>query len=1415
MEKINDVKMNKYFVFLEYFLIISVVIILLFIILFINISAINYFRSLKDYIFNEFSKLTDLNIKFRRISPFLIGKVKIFEVILYDNKGLRLELGNVEIYYSIFSLFTNQKNPLSILKRIVFKNLELRIYNNNDYENVRNIINKIKSIKRPNNRQVKIKKLSVEIPKGKISVFNKGQEYILESDNLKIFLSDIITIDSFFNFYINNRDTTLLHSRLNAYGSIKNVDKNYFSKINIDLQNIRFPDKTETKIQKFIIETQGGDFIFRRIEDTLPINFIIKKSKDTISTDIDISNLDVKKLFKSEIKNKFSPNILTLKSNLNINLKSIKEDSGKIILNSFYDKLLFLNKFNVDLDISLKNRNIFFNKFLISNITPQNYIELSGNYPLYDSDYKLVLDIHNFLLPLTKINTKIQISKSKNLTSMTNNNLLINNVNYNDFQLDFYKEYNNIRIKTIKDFNGYSINGYLYKNNKHLSTNLNHSFKNFSIGKIINTYLKDYNKKVVLNGEFTSESNRGNFHIDSSDLIILENNLKSSNINLEYQSNSFYLKYLENNKEFPLNISAYVNFNKKPLSISLNYQKNKTRFDIVSTILDKNIKSVINDNLSIEYAPIDNLLYFNADKFLISNDGLEITSNFIINLSNKTINENKIFINNIKLFKNKTGNLTALMMLRDNKLSVKNIRYKDKINNIEGEIINEFKLIDNNFMIRGNGTLNDDLKGESYNIDYDIENKNVKANLYITHMNINKFVEKNISGYINSRININGDIKNPDINFEFNLSEGKIKKMDLIAYLIMQKKDNNININKAAFQIDQNRIYIKNSSIIARDLNSIRLDINGDILLKGLQKIFKTNFAVSGYADSFLKEDSNLNINILFENLTLGLMKGYNLSEVEKYPNQQFNISKKDNIINVLNEGSDFLTFEKNNNNILIKFFDKENTALDSTIEILKDRNISGKIKFIKFPVNIVQKILIPFVGINGGFLDGDIELKGKLLDPEFYGELNVFYGLVSMDDYLQEPIENITGIIIADKNRLLVKNVNAQVKNGLAHGYGEMLFNGWKLERYEFHINTDLIPALIHKGPIDAKGIGYINDFIIEGRPKNFNFIGYFVIEEADINLESLLGLNKKQKIMTTPVNVYIYFTSGNNVKIFHPLISGTVAPGEKITLKYIGNEAKVYLGGKFKLRKGEVNYLNKRFTIENAEFQFFDDEAKINPKVNLSAYFRTRDYKRDYVKIYLTMNDRLIPFKTNFYATPYKNQEDINAMLGFPVANLQKEENYEDFNNNENRVNIETITNTTDYISNSLILTPFENKIRKTIRLDTFSLETKFLGNIIKSNYESSNNTLDLLDETSVKLGKYLTNQLYFESILSFNKKSYYDELFFLPLNDQNYGLNLKLMLQLELQFFSIGYTFLPKDYYNFYKSGHNISFEAEFKF
>ncbi|MCK4798031.1 MAG: translocation/assembly module TamB domain-containing protein, partial [Spirochaetes bacterium] len=957
----------------------------------------------------------------------------------------------------------------------------------------------------------------------------------------------------------------------------------------------------------------------------------------------------------------------------------------------------------------------------------------------------------------------------------------------------------------------------ILKKEKGFKANLVHTFSNFSISNILKAYNKKIKKDLFLNGSLTNVFSKNKFEIQNSKFSIFNEQREISTFNLLLHNNLFNVYKLKiNNQKNPIDIKGWINFNKKPIIGFVNIKSDKFKFDIISNITNETIGIIINRRLHATINFNEKHVYFRAKKFKIPINGnnTEINFSFDLNLNTNSIRENRISINKMNIFKGETGNLTAKMNLKNNILTIKDLKYQDNSNEIIGKLVHEIKLKDK-IIINGKGFFTDDAKEESYSLDYEIIDSDINAKLYVTHMDIKKIIKKKIDGFINSRLSIYGPVKNPNYNLELDISRGNYLDNDLNAFFIINKNDNDLNIKKASISIAQNRISLKDSIIHFGEDNLKNIAINGSIHIEGLQKILKTNFLLKGDFNSITDEKSPINIDLELENTTVGYLKALDLTNVEKFLPIKLNIARKNKTMILKNYGDKFIYATKHENDVVIKFYNKDETVFETIIDI-SDGNLDGKAKFLKFPVNAVQKILVPFVGINEGLIDGEIEIKGKHKHPEFYGKLNLFYGVVSLPDYLQVPVINITGIIIADKDKLLVRNVNAEVKKGLVHGYGEILFNGWKFERYLFHLNSDSIPCLIKQGPIDAKGIGYIEDFIFEGKPKNFNFIADLVIESADINLASLMGVNKKRNLMKFPINVFIKFKSGKKVKVNYPIIKGIVKPGEIFTFKYIGEESRAFLGGNVNLKKGDLYYLDKTFKIEQASFQFFEDEIRINPNVNLKAYNRTKDSKGDAVKIYLTMNNRLIPFETTFSSFPYKTQEEISGLLGLSYAANTQEDKLKNILDEElkDTANIETLVNTTNYLSNSFIFTPIENRIRKVTGLDTFSMNTNFLGNIIKSNTTYYTNSLDLLDDSSITLGKYIFNELYFEFMTSFDKKTDATEQLFLPLPNQNYGLNFELMLQLELQYLLIGYTFLPKDYSDLLNAEHLISLEANFK-
>ncbi|MBN2546639.1 MAG: hypothetical protein JXB50_12635 [Spirochaetes bacterium] len=1392
--------MKKKIIILEIITLFFILIIISTSIIILNFSIFNFFIEFKEVFLNEIEITTGYKINYSKISPNILGKINIFEVEIYNQNSSRLELGNIEIDYSLLNFLFNRKTPLSIIKKISFKSFNLKINNDNDLNEIKN--NFLNNNNSKNSSTHKIKKLIIEISKGKITLNKNLNSCIINIETFKANIKDKITINSKLSFSYFKKNKLILNTKINNSGYISFYKTFNASNFNINLYNISYLNNF-FKDQNFIFNSINKNFILYRINDYLPFEFNLLKFENNLICKININDLITNSLITSENKSFFIPDNLTLNFYFRKNLNNqIKNAFFK--MNSYYESLLFLKNISISLDTKLQDESLHFNKLLITNKKDNSYIFLTGILPFYDSDFNLVLDINNFIFPKTTLDTKIYLTKNNNIINLLSDDILLNNQNLSNFFYQFQQYNDGITLRTIKSFNGYMVNGTFVKNNKNYDYNIEHYFNSFLFSKIINAY-KNQNDVLVLNGKIIQKMQNNELEIKKSYVEIIKNqNEIIYDFFISLKDNIFYL---DNSRQNNLKFNSWINFSSTPVLSSINIDNNKSNYAIYSKLSDNNFQLSLNENLIINYVFNDKKIYFNSKDFLIKLNKIysKLNFNFIYNIANGNIQENTIQINQLSLFKNQMGNLKLKMAMIKNEVKFYDIIYYDKINLIKGDLNAKYNIVNKNFII--NGFLKDDEKDESYAVDFNLNGLNVKSNIYITHLNISKILSnKNISGNLNLRLKIEGFLLNPDLELQLELEKGKYKNKNMEFLLAFKKNNEEILINRAFIKLKNNFITISNSKIILTNKENYIMSANGSLSFLGLDKNLRANFILAGNFDAknILK---NFRINFNFNKIQLGYLSKNELVKQDKLEINPFtiNIIKNNDQLEISDYDKKYIHFIKNNKNYELKIKDNNIEVLNSIFQI-NNNNLNGTFNFKKFPVNYIENILIPYVGINNGLIDGEILLTGLINKPSFKGKLNVYYGRVLLPQYLQAPIDNITGFILAEGNQFLVRNVNGDVKKGLAHGYGEVILNGWKLERYSFHINSDNVPAKINQDPVDAIGIGYIEDFLIEGKPQSYNFIGNLVIENADINLKAAMGADKNVKIKKLPINVIMTFKSGNRVNVNYPIFKGTLKPGQVFVLKFIGDEAQIYLGGTVGLEKGEVNYLNKIFKIEQATFQFYEDEYKINPMINLKSFYKTKDLSKNPIKIYLSINDRLFPFKTNFSSFPAKSQEEINNLLGLTYALSDNDSN--------NNTNFNAIANTTDYIGNSLIITPIENKIRKITKLDTFSLDTKIFGNIIKYNTEDNTNSFDLLDESSVTLGKYLFNQLYFESMLSFNKRKTINQQLFLPFNDQNYGLNLQLMLQLELQYLSIGYTYIPKNYTNFFNADHMISLEANFR-
>ncbi|MCG8568685.1 MAG: translocation/assembly module TamB [Spirochaetes bacterium] len=1415
--------MNKRRYGLEITILVLFAIFIIFLVIFININLVNQLLKSKNEIIDEIEKIIGVNIEYKKFSPDIIGSIKVNEVMISDETGLKFEIGNVYFNYSLLSFFQNPNNKLSIIKKVSIKKVDLQFELTDFVEKIKDIQDKIavsRKQKNDKNPLLEIEDLKFEVPYFNLMITDKNNQYQLFIKKYKMHFADEKILINFISHisFILEKAAIIGETDLKLDGYLQVAEKDFVSDINLQLQQMMVNQKKMINHQ-FHFKSHNTDFSFQRIKDQLPILFELNKTNKKISTNIEIKELITTDLFIKQEKFNYFPDFITFKNQFDFQMDN-RILNGTLSFQTFFNQFLLFKQCELNSQIDIKDNQISIDYLTFFNNNRAGKLNINGKIPLNLQEIQLVGEAVDFSVNKFKINTIIHFQKKQ--LSNTNNFLhqlsadyfLLNGYNMGDLHYQMLKKDSELTIKTLKSFNGYIVNGYIKGKKDNREINLLHQLDNFTLLPVIKAFQPLYTNNIFLQGSGTTTLKNNQFSLSQSKIDLIQNN----NEVLSFVPSVYNQKIIINDlkvmkKSYTGKTNIYLygqqEAENKP-SIYINSHIENDSFFLLSQayFYQDMIKIKVNEYLNIQFDKEKKSLQFVAKDFKvpIKKNPLRASFDFYYDLNTQQIQPFNLSLDNIKLFREKTGNLKANIHLKDRQINIKNIAYHDQINHIVGSFVSNIQ-IEDQLQLQGDFFLKDDQKTESYSGNFFIRNGKIQSKIFITHFDINKILPSRLGGFLNLRMLLNGNIKNPDIAIEGNLAKGTLGNNHLTAQLNVKKIENQIFIEHLKMGINHNYYEVRDSEITLSQSKK-RFEVFSHLYLNELNKKVETDLQFSGYFTNF----KNFNIDVLLSNSSIEYQAWGKTFKSETFQPQKFNINYYQDLLIAKNYGERFFYLTKYQDSLTIKLL-KDYKNIFMVEANTENGNLKGTADFYDFPINLlVYKLLYPMIGIEQGYLNGQLQLSGKIKEPEYYGKLKLYYGRVLLDNYLDLPITNITGIIIAEKNKFFVNSVNGMNgKNGKANGWGEIVFNGWKLDYYDFKVTSNSVPAHFNQGPIDAKGKGYVNEFIFQGKPKNFNFLADIVVTDGIVNIK-LFQQNDPDFIPPKiPVNVIINFTAGNRVIVNYPLVSGQVNEGEKLLLKYFGNEPAFYLGGEVALNKGQINYLNNTFKIEKALVQFDEMSSEVNPYLNIKSFFRTKN-AGERIKLYLDINGPLMSFKTNFYSVPYRNENVVNSILGLSTAANNDTQSDIDYPTN-NVSSLQPITDTTNYIGNTLLLSPLENSIQRTTALDTFSLNTSLFGNLFEN--RSSNNIYDLLDETSITIGKYIFDGIYFESLMTFNKKNDINDQLFLAFPDQNFGLNLELMLQLDMPFFSLGYKFAPWDFYNFSNADHIITLESSFNF
>lgn len=211
------------------------------------------------------------------------------------------------------------------------------------------------------------------------------------------------------------------------------------------------------------------------------------------------------------------------------------------------------------------------------------------------------------------------------------------------------------------------------------------------------------------------------------------------------------------------------------------------------------------------------------------------------------------------------------------------------------------------------------------------------------------------------------------------------------------------------------------------------------------------------------------------------------------------------------------------------------------------------------------------------------------------------------------------------------------------------------------------------------------------------------------------------------------------------------------------------------------------------------------IDPWIKAEATNTIKD-RNDKLLVTISIDSPLSLWKIEFMSYPSRNEQEIKYLLsGSTIGGYEGGLRSAGTNAAEMAIGI------VSDIALDFLIQPIEDYMRSVLNLDLLSIKTDILKNSINSNFFKIGNPtfVDVLDNTSVKVGKYLVEGVFISGGFGFLKEQ------MSPFSkDLNFVVNLGI--EFDSPFFLVNYEFD----YNFMKKGldgigNNIGISWKFKY
>ena len=411
---------------------------------------------------------------------------------------------------------------------------------------------------------------------------------------------------------------------------------------------------------------------------------------------------------------------------------------------------------------------------------------------------------------------------------------------------------------------------------------------------------------------------------------------------------------------------------------------------------------------------------------------------------------------------------------------------------------------------------------------------------------------------------------------------------------------------------------------------------------------------------------------------------------------------------------------------------------------------------------SLYQRLGLPFLNFIDGEASGRLNVTGSMGDLEYYGE---FFGdsVVVSIEYVPEDIYIDDIYISLIGKEIVFAPFFLRTSSSVGEAAVEMYLEDMLPTSMSALLTIpedQAIPFDYYFSQLGMTFDGYASgELLLAGDFKELELSGDAMISDGlvslDLNAEKILPEKPLSRIsldVATGKNVTAVFPS-----IELPILTATAMEGEILKVSTDLALDQFSAQGDIGIRGGEIIYFQRNFYITEGVINLNMTQDTKDPRVSAIAKLKDFNSAGDKVDIFLTVdNDSVFELSPTFSSNPSMSISEISQILGNNIIP-------EDFTGtNDLTTALAVATLATDVIQQVGIIDidpidDLELSIRNALNLDLFSIRSQVLQNILLdtipgdfSSTITSNPIARYLDNTTIFLGKYISDDMFLQAIM-----------------------------------------------------------------